>query len=370
MNILEYIKSNTYERLVRYPRIPVLYAEAMNEGLQNNPYFDLADSIPNPSIIVYINDIYEAWIKISGRVIVSDLESIKEIETASLKCIERNQSILEDILNLKDELSDKEVIIEMIKKTNSASSDIYKHFIFFIDESFRVSDQEIIESLQSTRLKLDLLVTEYLFPAFERLVNELVEVYDFPKETVEKMTTSEIIESLKDYDYLIKLENISARPICFLLADNTIKVLFSKEAKDVCSYLYKQDTDKKIFDQALESKTLKGNIGNQGKVRGKVRKLLAKDFFNKDKLANLSQGDKFVLVTSMTAPELVPYFKNAIAFVTDEGGITCHAAIIARELNIPCIIGTKVATEVINDGDDVEVDAYKGLVKIINNLNR
>ena len=57
--------------------------------------------------------------------------------------------------------------------------------------------------------------------------------------------------------------------------------------------------------------------------------------------------------------------KRAIAFVTDEGGITCHAAIIAREMKKPCIIGTKVATKILKDGDMVEVDANKGTVKII-----
>jgi pyruvate,water dikinase len=51
--------------------------------------------------------------------------------------------------------------------------------------------------------------------------------------------------------------------------------------------------------------------------------------------------------------------------VTDEGGVTCHAAIVAREMKKPCIIGTKIATKVLKDGDLVEVDANKGVVKIL-----
>ena len=51
--------------------------------------------------------------------------------------------------------------------------------------------------------------------------------------------------------------------------------------------------------------------------------------------------------------------------MTDEGGITCHAAIISREMKIPCVIGTKVATRILKDGDLVEVDAEKGIVKIL-----
>jgi pyruvate,water dikinase len=56
---------------------------------------------------------------------------------------------------------------------------------------------------------------------------------------------------------------------------------------------------------------------------------------------------------------------KAKAIITDEGGITCHAAIVSRELNKPCIIGTRFATQILKDGDLVVVDAEKGIVKII-----
>ena len=73
----------------------------------------------------------------------------------------------------------------------------------------------------------------------------------------------------------------------------------------------------------------------------------------------------FILVTGMTNPNMVPLIKKAKAIVTDEGGITCHAAIISREFNIPCIVGTKIATQVLKDGDVVEVNAYDGIVRKI-----
>jgi pyruvate,water dikinase len=57
--------------------------------------------------------------------------------------------------------------------------------------------------------------------------------------------------------------------------------------------------------------------------------------------------------------------KKASAIVTDEGGITCHAAIVSRELNKPCIIGTQIATELLFDGEIVEVDANNGVVRKI-----
>ncbi len=72
-----------------------------------------------------------------------------------------------------------------------------------------------------------------------------------------------------------------------------------------------------------------------------------------------------VLIAYMTRPEFMPAMQKAVAFVTNEGGITSHAAIVSRELNKPCIIGTKIATEVFTDGDKVEVDANKGVVRKI-----
>ena len=66
--------------------------------------------------------------------------------------------------------------------------------------------------------------------------------------------------------------------------------------------------------------------------------------------------------------EFTPFFKKASAIITDEGGMSCHAAIISREFGLPCIVGTKIATRSIKDGDKVEVDADKGIVKIINKI--
>ena len=70
-----------------------------------------------------------------------------------------------------------------------------------------------------------------------------------------------------------------------------------------------------------------------------------------------------ILVTEMTNPDYVPVMKLAAAIVTNEGGITCHAAIASRELKVPCIIGTKIATSVIKTGDIIEVDTTTGVIK-------
>ncbi len=103
---------------------------------------------------------------------------------------------------------------------------------------------------------------------------------------------------------------------------------------------------------------VEGIVANKGHAVGHVKILVTRADFQK-----MKTGD--ILVTQMTRPEYFPVLHKAAAFVTDEGGVTCHAVIISRELGIPCIIGTQVATSVLKDCDLVEVDANKGVVRRI-----
>jgi len=106
-------------------------------------------------------------------------------------------------------------------------------------------------------------------------------------------------------------------------------------------------------------KELKGTAASKGRTKGIARIVRGPRDFPK-----LNKGE--ILVTEMTRPEFLPIMKKSAAIVTDEGGLTCHAAIVARELGIPCIIGTKIATLLIKDGNEIEVDANKGIVKVLN----
>jgi len=110
--------------------------------------------------------------------------------------------------------------------------------------------------------------------------------------------------------------------------------------------------------EATAYQELKGATAMKGIVQGRVKVVMKKTL-----LGEVKEGD--VLVTSMTTPDFLPAMQKAVAYVTDEGGVTCHAAIVARELGKPCIIGTRFATQVLKDGDLVEVDADHGIVRII-----
>ncbi len=115
-----------------------------------------------------------------------------------------------------------------------------------------------------------------------------------------------------------------------------------------------------IKEELGNSKDLQGNVacmGEEAVITGRVKVILN----SKDQSI---EGDE-ILITSMTRPEFVPLMRKALAIVTDEGGITCHAAIVSREMNKPCIIGTGKATRVFKTGDKVELRMNHGIVKIL-----
>ncbi len=100
---------------------------------------------------------------------------------------------------------------------------------------------------------------------------------------------------------------------------------------------------------------LEGMTASPGIGVGKV--VIVNDISELDKV---KEGD--VLVTGMTNPDMVQAMKKAAAIVTDEGGMTCHAAIVSREMGIPCVVGTRNATKVLKEGDEITVYATKGKV--------
>jgi pyruvate,water dikinase len=121
----------------------------------------------------------------------------------------------------------------------------------------------------------------------------------------------------------------------------------------------------KYFDGQVKN-VISGKTGNKGYFKGRVRVI---HFEVKGKtikeINKMKKGE--VLVSESTGPEMILACRKAGAIVTEQGGITSHAALVSRELGIPCVIGTKIATKVLKDGDLVEVDANKGIVKILNN---
>ena len=118
-----------------------------------------------------------------------------------------------------------------------------------------------------------------------------------------------------------------------------------------------QDLLEKIIAQKFVNE-IKGMAAYKGCAKGRVRIV-----FDPQKVTDFQTGD--ILVAGMTRPEYLHLMEKSGAFITDAGGLLSHAAIVAREMKKPCIVGTEIATKVLKDGDIVEVDATHGIIRII-----
>ncbi len=153
---------------------------------------------------------------------------------------------------------------------------------------------------------------------------------------------------------------VAKRKLGFAIAwiDGKLNIIFGNEA----SLLQKKVSDIFIVREEkfkkVQEKEIKGTPASLGFAKGNVKIVL-----NHNDTKKVNIGD--ILVSSMTNPDFIIAMEKAAAFVTDEGGITCHAAIVAREFGVPCIVGTINATKVLKDGDLVEVDANKGVIKVL-----
>jgi len=186
-------------------------------------------------------------------------------------------------------------------------------------------------------------------------------IMEFLKEVVErknisfedmKFTTPEEVTEILETGKL-NLEEIKKRR-------EITGVIFTPEKITHYNYQESLELDKEVKQHTDISNIsdLFGTVANTGLKRGLVKNIKGPEEFSK-----MNDGD--ILVTSMTRPEFMPILKKAGAIVTDEGGLTCHAAIVARELGVPCIVSTKVASKLLQDGMEVEVNANHGVVKIL-----
>lgn len=182
-------------------------------------------------------------------------------------------------------------------------------------------------------------------------LQEIASRFNLSLKETKFMTSDEIYDGLINNN-IINKQNIKERvSFCiYYSTKNKIKIYTGDQAKQATDYIQKQ----KIGDIS----EIIGQCGARGQAKGTVKIVNVMADMQK-----MKPGD--ILVSISTQPDLLPAMKKAAAFVTDQGGVTSHAAIVAREMNTPCVIATKIATKVLKDGDQVEVNADKGIIKII-----
>lgn len=265
------------------------------------------------------------------------------------------KEILERIkINLKEDIDKK---INNILKTRKENELNYKKIVQIFDFS------DNLKKL-SSNLRQFIFLRTYTTEAADRLfywvrqtiLKETAKRMGLNNEDIVALTGDEIINFLTK-GRKISPEIIKNRKKIFsvIWKKGRAKIYFGDSAKEVIRK-YKNLRAPVVSKEKKE--IIKGQVACPGKTQGEVKVLSSYLEVKK-----IKKGD--ILVVSMTTPDYVVAMEKASAFITDEGGITCHAAIISREMNKPCIIGTKIATKVLKDGDLVEVDAEKGVVRIL-----
>ncbi len=168
------------------------------------------------------------------------------------------------------------------------------------------------------------------------------------------LSWTEIMESIKLGSSTVSEQQIANREWaygCYLDTTGKETIIVGSELDKMMAQMLA------VVDQNVTE--LKGMVASKGPtLQGTVTVLISpKDF------AQFQKGD--ILVAPETTPDFVPFMSMASGVITERGGITSHAAIVSRELRIPCIIGTKIATQVLHTGDIVEMNTETGVVSIV-----
>jgi phosphohistidine swiveling domain-containing protein len=197
------------------------------------------------------------------------------------------------------------------------------------------------------RLKLENLFNE-VDSALRAYNKKISEESGYSASLTEVLTADEIISYFKNIKLPVKKElSDRVKGMAIFCDGDFMQILTGQDYQALQNNLF-----------SLSSDELSGSAAYKGIAKGVARIVL-----NPLKVNKFNPGD--ILITGMTRPEFLPLMKKAAAFVTDAGGLLSHAAIVARELKKPCVLATEKATKVIKDGDLIEVDADRGIVKIL-----
>ncbi len=271
----------------------------------------------------------------------------------------------EDYLNRLNNLLDTDIYakIENINNTRKNNDIEYKKILeqYTLPEKVR----KIIKAIRDF-IFLRTYTTEYsdhlFFVGRHSIFKEISSRTNISDQDLIMLNDKEIIEILNNNGNINEktINILKNRKIGFAMIwlNGDITTVFGKESIELQTEIARNFKTAGDETQNRNENIISGKIANKGKVKGIARVLMTyKDIYK------VNKGD--IIVASMTTPDYVSAMEKASGFITDEGGITCHAAILSREFDVPCIVGTVNATEKIKDGAMIELDANNGKVYIL-----
>lgn len=257
---------------------------------------------------------------------------------------------------LKSDISDqKKILLEYYKNIKKEKKKLIKNLDLPKSSIYPMNVSAELMYIKDYRKG----VYQKSYVAMDKVLEELAKRLQMSLYEIKYMVFDEIKDALLGgtADKYRDLLKIRTKKCCYLAVDGRITVWEGEECEKKISE--KIGREKTLEAMPADQKEIKGLVAFGGKARGKVKIVLVE----KD-VAKVQEGD--ILVSSATNPDLIIAMKKCSAIVTDTGGIVSHAAIISRELKKPCVVGTRIATHLLKDGDLVEVDADRGVVVKLN----
>ncbi len=250
--------------------------------------------------------------------------------------------------NIKTTKAKLDKMIKMEEELRQKSKKILKKL------KLNNKEKKLIHILQTITIWTDerKMLEFQLFFWYHQILKEFEKRYNFPILNLKYLFIDEIKKLNKKTNTLKKITKQRIKQEFMTIStDGNIRIATNQEMQKI----------KKIIKKHIKKGDLRGNVA----CRGPKTKYIARvKVLNSSKeCKKIKEGE--ILVATMTTPDYVPAMNRALGFITDEGGITCHAAIVSRELGKPCIIGTKTASQILKDGDLIEINTNTGIIKII-----
>ncbi|EKD80415.1 MAG: hypothetical protein ACD_40C00108G0006 [uncultured bacterium] len=312
--------------------------------------------------------IYYTQGKLKGYVSVLGM---KKLSSQGIKLL-TNTAFVESLLSKSDLITTKaNCLHDQIQPTQINIGDSSKLFIqatsllskgyrlYFYTEEYMTDNLEqakyptLISKIGKYRLnfnQINIQLTEDVY----NLAGLIGTKHGFSKKEVQFLSYEEIVNLTPKFDHSI----IKNRQSAFFLSKTTAnRIVISDSLSAKIEFKKRTNSIIKKINQ------FSGRGACQGLVTGKVYLISVSDKNLNKRLSSIPQGA--ILVTEITQPNFTVACKKAGAIITDEGGVLSHAAIISREFNIPCVVGTRIATQVLKNGQTVKVNGTKGVVEII-----
>ncbi len=258
---------------------------------------------------------------------------------------------------------DIEAKIENINNVRKNNDIVYERILE--QYNFNEKTKKLIKAIRDF-IFLRTYTTEYSDNLFylgrHTIFKEISNRTDIIVEDLIMLDDKEILHILKNQGIMGKeIKNVIKNRkdgFAMIWINGKVQTVFGNESLELQAEIARTYKSLNAEEEKSDRKIILGSIANKGKVRGIARVLNTyQDIYKVEK------GD--IIVATMTTPDYVSAMEKAAGFITDEGGITCHAAIISREFNVPCIVCTLNGTKEIKDGQMIELDAYTGKVYIL-----